>query len=126
MKRSGGTHKLEEIVIFARQQGFFLALHVLDSVLEEAVLFGDNFVEERDRLPALCRAFHARRHKCVIQVLRCCLSAGSILLALVFLFVSSTVINQTTTKTLPSKSKGACTDRKYIENALRAAHRRDS
>lgn len=94
MKPWGSTYKFREVVIFARQQDSFFALHVFDRLLEEAILFGDDFVEDRDRLPALCCAFHARCHKRMIQGLRCCLSAGSTPFAVIVLFVGATVINK--------------------------------
>lgn len=103
------THKFKKVVVFARQQSFLFALHVFDRLLEKEVFFGHDFVEDRDSLPALCRAFHTRRHKCMIHSLACCLSAGSILFSRVFLFVSSAVAIQTT-RTTDSwvKLKRAC------------------
>lgn len=57
------AHKFEEVIVFARQQGFLLAFHPFDRVLEEAVLFTDDVVEKFNRLSALSSAFHAWRHE---------------------------------------------------------------
>ena len=81
------AYKFEEVVVLVGQQGFLLAFHVADRVLEEAVLFAHNFIEKGNRLSAFRRAFHARRHKRVVDRFWCCLTIGSIPFALVFLFV---------------------------------------
>lgn len=90
-KHHASAHKFEEVVVLVGQQGFLLAFHVADRPLEETVLFAYDFIEERNRLPALCRAFHSRRHERVIEGFWCCLPIGPIAFAVVFLLVSPAV-----------------------------------